>query len=81
MGRDGKKGEFALERLFFTSSPIPYGSLSPPLHEEAVSQCSGAIHRTQYVMSDKSDRYSMLYDNFKKQDYDTVCQWGGMMGR
>jgi hypothetical protein len=55
-----------------------------PFHEEAVSQCSGAIHRTQYVMSDKSDpqdpnsdRYSMLYGNLKKQDYDTVWKWRG----
>ena len=40
-----------------------------------MSQCSGAIHRTQYVMSDKSDRYSIAHGGFKKQDYDTVC-WG-----
>jgi hypothetical protein len=51
--------------------------LSIPLPFEAVSQCSGAIHRTQYVMSDKSDRYSMLCGSFKKQDYDTVCLGGG----
>ena len=58
-----------------TQSEKGEGRMEPhpnPLLRVAVSQCSGAIHRTQYVMSDKSDRYSMLYGNFKKQDYDTV---------
>jgi hypothetical protein len=55
-------------RMHLRSSPSP---------RVAMSQCRGAIHRTQYVMSDKSDRYSMLYGNFKKQDHGTVCEWRG----
>ena len=29
--------------------------------EEAVSQCSGAIYRTLYILSDESDRYNILW--------------------
>jgi selenium metabolism protein YedF len=32
--------------------------------QEAVSQCSGAIHRTQYVMSDKSDPQDPNSDSY-----------------
>jgi hypothetical protein len=37
-----------------------------------VSQCSGAIYRTQNMVSDKSYRYKISCDYFEKWIYDTV---------
>jgi hypothetical protein len=44
----------AISAVYFFTSPC----LS---HQEAVPKGSGAIHRTQYIVLDKSDRYNILY--------------------
>ncbi|MCK4427619.1 MAG: hypothetical protein KAW16_03940 [candidate division Zixibacteria bacterium] len=65
--------ELALHQIpLISDTKLP--PLPNPLPQEAVSQCSGAIYRTQNMASDKSDRYKISCDYFEKWVYDTASK-------